>query len=73
MELKALLYDIDRTPNTVVGSAARDWSDLADRMNFLADLFRSWQQESRLFLEPFTGEQAAAIRACRMPVGGPPL
>jgi hypothetical protein len=73
LELKALLYDLDRTPNTVLGSAADDWSDLADRMNFVADLFRAWQQDPRLFLPPFTQEQIDSIRASRRPTSGPPL
>lgn len=73
VELKALLYDLDRTPNTVLGSAAGDWSDLADRMNFVADLFRAWQREPRLLLAPFTPGQEADVRAGRVPAHGPPL
>jgi len=72
-ELKALLYDLDRSPNTVLGSAADDWSDLSDRMNFIADLFRAWQQTPRLFLPPFTPTQTQTIRAGQLPHGGPPL
>lgn len=73
LELKALLYDLDRHPNTLLGSAAHDWSDLADRMNFVADLFRVWQQDSRLYLPPFTPEQIDNTRAGRIPASGPPL
>ncbi|MFJ1754815.1 hypothetical protein [Kitasatospora sp. NPDC088134] len=67
VELKALLYDIDRTPNTLAGSAAGDWVLLADRMNFVADLFRARQQEQLLLRAPFTPEQAAAIRRGTVP------
>ncbi|WP_433179679.1 hypothetical protein [Actinoallomurus sp. CA-150999] len=73
IELKALLYDIDRTPNTVLGSAADDWVELGDRMNFIADLFRSWQQDQSLFQQPFTPHQATAIRAGTLPTPIPPL
>lgn len=73
LELKALMYDLDRTPNTVLGSAADDWSDLADRMNFIVDLFRAWQQEPSLSLPPFTSSQLKSIRAGHIPVCGPPL
>ncbi|MFJ5230884.1 hypothetical protein ACIQBJ_13435 [Kitasatospora sp. NPDC088391] len=71
VELKALLYDIDRTPNTLAGSAAADWALLGDRMNFVADLFRSRQQEQSLLRAPFTAEQAAAIRRGAVPAPGP--
>lgn len=73
VELKALLYDIDRTPNSLLGSAADDWSDLGDRMNFVADLFRAWQQDPRLYLSPFTRAQIDTIRAGKIPIDGPPL
>ena len=52
---RALLGDVlswDRTPDTLVGSAATDWSDLGDRMNFILDLFRSRQQNPALFTNP---------------------
>jgi hypothetical protein len=62
-ELRALLYQLDRTPNTTCGSAAADWADLPDRMNFVVDLFRSRQQDPSLYRAPFTAAQAAAIRA----------
>lgn len=68
-ELRALLYSLDRTPNTSAGSAARDWADLGDRMNFVVDLFRSRQQDPSLYRAPFSPEQVAAIRAGRVPGG----
>ena len=71
LELKALLYDIDRTPNTLLGSAADNWRMLGDRMNFVADLFRARQQERHLFQTPFTAEQTAMIRGGGIPVGAP--
>ncbi len=52
---RALLDEVlswDRTPDSLVGSAASDWSDLADRMNFILDLFRSRQQDPALFANP---------------------
>lgn len=45
----------------------------ADRMNFVADLFRVWQQDSRLYLPPFTPEQIDSIRGGRTPAGEVPL
>ncbi|RAY11059.1 hypothetical protein DPM19_32675 [Actinomadura craniellae] len=72
VELKALLYDLDRTPDSLLGSAATDWTVLAERLNYLADLFRLWQQDPCLHQPPFTPEQSAAIRSGHIP-GGPPL
>ncbi|GAA0331869.1 hypothetical protein NE235_20455 [Actinoallomurus spadix] len=73
IELKALLYDLDRTPNAVLGSAADDWAELGNRMNFVADLFRVWQQTADLFQPPFSRDQAEAIRAGSLPPPAPPL
>lgn len=68
-EARAVLAELDSTPDTLRGSAARDWSSLADRMNYIADFFRSRQQESELLLPPFTAAQAQAIRDGRLPEG----
>jgi hypothetical protein len=69
-EALAVLAAIDRTPGTLRGSAARDWARLEDRMNYVADFFRSRQQERSLLTSaPFTAEQAAAIHAGRVPAG----
>jgi hypothetical protein len=67
--LLALLQELDRTPDTSRGSAARDWGSLRDRMNFLADFFRSRQQDSRLYQQPFSDAQVAVIRAGGIPAG----
>ena len=67
--LVAILAKLDRTANTVVGSAATDWGDLGDRMNFIVDFFRSRQQDSSLYEQPFTDEQVAVIKKGGMPSG----
>jgi hypothetical protein len=59
----------DRTPNTVAGSAARDWTNLSDRMNFIVDLFRSRQTDPNLFTSPYSAEQREMILAGHVPVG----
>jgi len=68
-ELRRVLGELDRTPGTTRGSAARDWTSLADRMSYLADFFRSRQQDRGLLDRPFTREQTEAIRAGRVPAG----
>lgn len=68
-ELRRVLGELDRTPGTLRGSAARDWTSLADRMSYLADFFRSRQQDRGLLQRPFTRQQTEAIRAGRVPAG----
>jgi len=63
-ELDALLHGrggLDRTPNSVRGSAARDWSELGDRMNFIVDLFRTRQFDDNLFAAPFSASERASL------------
>jgi hypothetical protein len=55
----AVVLAYDRTPDTLDGSAARDWTRLDDRMNFIVDLFRSRQQTAALFEHPLR----ASVRA----------
>lgn len=67
--LRALLGDLDLTPDTVAGSGARDWSSLRDRMNFVVDFFRTRQNDTLLYDQPFSFLQAAAIAEERVPHG----
>jgi hypothetical protein len=60
---------LDRTPDSLDGSAAHDWTNLSDRMNFICDLFRSRQLDPELFEAPYTEAQRAAIAAGRVPPG----
>ncbi|AUX45936.1 hypothetical protein SOCE26_074380 [Sorangium cellulosum] len=69
IELRALLYELDRSPNTLVGSAASDWADLGERMHYIVDLFRSRQQASDMLKAPFTPAQIEVIRRGGLPQG----
>jgi hypothetical protein len=51
-ELQSLLAQIDPTPDNVTGSGAVDWGNLPDRLHFIVDFFRSYQEEASLFLAP---------------------
>ena len=51
--LLALLATIDPTPNSLHGSGARDWADFADRIHFIAELFRTRHDDATLFDAPF--------------------
>jgi hypothetical protein len=68
--LVALFREYDRTDGTAVGSGAHDWASLADRMNYIVNLFRCWQQTNVLLANPFTVEQIQAMQNGRIP-GGP--
>lgn len=68
-ELAALLYQLDLSPNTLVGTAAKDWGSLVDRMHFVIDMMRSRQQEQALLKEPFTPAQIEIIRGGGVPEG----
>jgi hypothetical protein len=68
-DLRILLAQVDKTQDSLVESGALDWANLPDRMNFIADLFRCYQEWRDLFDPPFTPEQTAAIKAGRMPEG----
>ncbi len=68
-DLLALLAQVDSTPDSPLGSGARDWADLAERMHFIADLFRCYHESADLFLPPFTAEQVLALRAGQRPRG----
>ena len=68
-ELAALLSRIDPTPDTTRGSGAYDWSNLKERIHFIADLFRVYQERVALLNQPFTAEQVAVIKAGGHPAG----
>jgi hypothetical protein len=61
----------DRTPDSLDGSRAADWTDIRDRMNYIVDLFRSRHFDEGLFTDPYSAEQTEAILAGRVPA--PPL
>lgn len=50
--LKTLITLVDPSPEGPAGSGAIDWADFPDRMHFIAEFFRTWQQDPRLFGEP---------------------
>jgi hypothetical protein len=68
-DLRELLARVDPSPETTRGSGARDWSDLTERIHYIADLFRVYQQKAELHSAPFRAEQAALIKAGARPAG----
>ncbi|MBK8923654.1 MAG: hypothetical protein IPM81_19550 [Saprospirales bacterium] len=51
--LLALLKKIDPTPNSLADTGAVDWASLYDRLHFIADMFRCYQETADLLLPPF--------------------
>lgn len=52
-DLQALLAKIDPTPDNLEESGAQYWGDLADRLHFIADMFRCYQMSPELLDPPF--------------------
>ena len=70
-ELRDLLALIDPTPDSPRESGAVDWADLGDRVHFIADMFRCFQESPFLFDPPFTRAQLERLDAGERP--GDPL
>jgi len=69
----AKLVDLVKTydPNleTLKDSAAKNWTLIDNRMAFIADLFRSRQQDMSLFGPPFTQAQLDVLAQGKLPPG----
>jgi hypothetical protein len=68
-ELRDLVKTYDPHLDTLRGSGAKNWTDLNNRMAFIADLFRSRQQDRALYEAPFSEAQLATLRQGRIPEG----
>jgi hypothetical protein len=68
-DLRALLERIDPTPDSLRETGALDWADLPDRLHFIVDMFRCYQERRDLLEPPFTPEQVAALTGGRLPGG----
>lgn len=68
-DLRAMLGRIDPDPDTTHDSGAGDWSSLTERIHFIADLFRVYQERPTLLSDPFTAEQVAVIKSGSRPAG----
>jgi hypothetical protein len=57
------------TPDSPSESGALDWADFKERMHFITDFFRTYQERRLLFEPPFTPEQVAIVKAGKQPNG----
>jgi CRP-like cAMP-binding protein len=64
-ELAAMFEHFDRG----LPSRAIDWSDLEDRMRYIANFFRSRQKSLEIFEPPFLFDQQSAILEGKVPEG----
>jgi hypothetical protein len=69
LELRLLLEKHDLTPDSLSDTGVLDWADLSDRLHFIIDLFRCYQEDHNLFEPPFTPEQVEASKDGRLPTG----
>ena len=67
--LRDLLARIDPTPDTLRDSGATDWGDLLDRLHFILELFRCYQEWPPLYDPPYSPEQVAVLKAGVLPKG----
>lgn len=57
-ELRALLARLDPDPDSLTGSGATDWSEWSERMHFVAELFRCYQEDPELLrMDAANGEE----------------
>lgn len=68
-KLVELVKTYDPNLETLRGSAAKNWTLIDNRMAFIADLFRSRQQDMSLFGPPFTKAQLDVLAQGKVPPG----
>ncbi len=68
-ELIAFLERVEPAPPADDDCGARDWSELPQRMHYIAHLFRAFHLRDELGDPPFTEEQVAAFRRGVVPDG----
>jgi hypothetical protein len=68
-DLLRLLALVDPTTDSVDATGALDWGRLTDRLHFIVDMFRCYQEWLLLFDPPFTAAQAEAIKRGQRPQG----
>ena len=69
LTLREMLARTDVTPDSVSKSGVEDWADFKDRMHFITDFFRAYQERQPMFEAPFAPEQVAALKSGRRPNG----
>jgi hypothetical protein len=68
-DLVDLMATLPATKGDPGNVSATDWSDLGQRMRFIAYLFRVYHERPEAYLTPFTETQTLAIRRGEVPAG----
>jgi hypothetical protein len=68
-DLRRLFLQHDPTPDSPLDSGTADWASLADRLHFIIDLFRCYQEDSELLEPPFTPAQVIDLNMGVRPAG----
>jgi hypothetical protein len=66
-DLRDLLGRIDPTRDSLRDSGVVDWADLGDRVHFIADMFRCFQEATFLLDPPFSPAQVERLDAGERP------
>ncbi|MFN0091088.1 MAG: hypothetical protein ACKVWR_12605 [Acidimicrobiales bacterium] len=67
-EARRALAAYDATAGDPRRCRVADWSVFADRMSFVAGLYRAWQRRPELFENPLSAQAEAAVRATPSPL-----
>jgi hypothetical protein len=68
-DLEALVARYEPVPPALDDCGARDWSELTQRMHYIAHLFRAYHEDAELRSPPFTPAQVERLRAGELPDG----
>jgi hypothetical protein len=68
-DLIALLKQIRPAVDTIDGAGCNDWSDLKQRIHYIANLFRCYHETKDIFSAAFTDEQLSVIKTGGIPEG----
>lgn len=63
------LKQVRPSPGTIDGAGCTDWSNLRQRIHYIANLFRAYQESADLFNSPFSDEQVTLIKRDEIPDG----
>lgn len=66
-DLLALLAQVDPTRDSLDATGAVDWGQLDDRLHFIVDLFRCYQESPLLLAPPFSAEEVELIKRGQRP------
>jgi hypothetical protein len=65
--LTDFLNQVRPSPESIDGAGCKDWSNLRQRIHYIANLFRCYQETSDLFSPPFSEDQIATIKSGGVP------